>query len=145
MKRLLLIFILLSSLSLFAQFNFKYKPINPTPVTDISAITATTIYWVLADNVQPDKVIHFLVGYFATNAMNQLLSATEIPRILKIAAPITFWVGLSLMKEAFFDGSPDWNAFKAGMLECGISVISFQLTYTIQYKSRSASALIINN
>ena len=38
-------------------------------------------------------------------------------------------------KEVMLDGSPDWNDFKAGMLGCGISVISFQLTYTIQYKN----------
>ena len=145
MRKLLSIILLLSSLTLHSQnFDFKVKPVT-TPITDLSVLTATTVYWMYNEKPQPDKIIHFLFGYFATNAMYQIMEYTEFPRGLKIGVPIVVWGSLSLFKEVMLDGSPDWNDFKAGMLGCGISVISFQLTYTIQYKSRSASALIINN
>ena len=135
MKKIITIFtIIILSLSLQSQnFDFKVKPVM-TPITNLSVLTATTVYWMYNEKPQPDKIIHFLFGYFATNAMYQLLEYTELPRGLKIGVPILVWGGLSFMKEAMLDGSPDWNDFKAGMLGCGISVISFQITYTIQYK-----------
>ena len=137
-EKLLLTILLLISISCFAQqqqqFDFKYNPVNTTPITDLSVLTATTAYWVYSDNVQPDKVIHFLFGYFATNAMYQLLSFTKIPKGLKICTPILIFGGLSFMKEAMLDGSPDWNDFKSGMLGCGIAAISFNISYTIKYK-----------
>ena len=134
MKKLLLTLFLLLSISCYAQqFDFKYNPVNPTPITDISVLTATTVYWMYSDNVQPDKVIHFLFGYFATNAMYQLLSFTKLPQGLKICTPILVFGGLSVFKE-LADSTPDWNDMKAGMLGCGIAVISFNISYTIKYK-----------
>ena len=135
MKRLLLIFVLLFSLSCYSQqFDFKYKPVNPTPIMDLSVLTGTTAYWMLGEKPQADKIIHFLVGYFATNAMNQLLTLSDAPLAIRIGTPILVWSGISFMKEAMLDGSPDWNDFKAGMLGCALSTISFNITYTIRYK-----------
>ena len=134
MKRLILIIILFTAFSCYSQqFNFKYKPVNPTPIMDLSVLTATTAYWVYGENVQPDKVIHFLFGYFATNAMYQLLSFTDMPKGLKIGVPILVFGGLSVFKE-LSDSQADWNDMKAGMLGCGLSVISFNISYTIRYK-----------
>ena len=135
MKKLLLTLFLLLSISCYAQqFDFKYKPVNPTPITDISVLTATTVYWMYSENPQADKIIHFLVGYFATNSMYQLLTISDAPIVIRIGTPILVWSTISFMKEAMFDGSPDWNDFKAGMLGCGLSAISFNISYTIKYK-----------
>ena len=135
MKRLILILLLLTAFSCYSQqFAFKYKPVNPTPITDLSILTGTTGYWMLGEIPQADKIIHFLVGYFATNAMYQLLTISDAPLAIRIGTPILVWTGISFMKEAMFDGSPDWNDFKAGMLGCALSTISFNISYTVRYK-----------
>lgn len=134
MKKLLLLFLLLISISCYSQqFAFKYKPVNPTPITDLGVLTGTTVYWMLGDKPQADKIIHFMFGYFATNAMNQLLTVSDAPLAIRIGTPILVWTGISFMKEAMLDGSPDWNDFKAGMLGCALSTISFNISYTIKF------------
>jgi hypothetical protein len=110
------------------KFDFKAQPFI-VPTVDWSVLTATTAYWVYYDNVQPDKVIHFLFGYFATSAMNRLLQPLDLPKFMKVCTPVLVFGGLSFFKEVFLDGKPDWNDFKAGMIGCGISVVSFNLIY----------------
>ena len=129
MKKILLILLLLCSLTLSAQkFDFKVRTAVSHSV-DLTVLTATTAYWIYSDNVQPDKVIHFLFGYFSTKAMYYILEPLDLPKWLKLCTPIIVWSGLSLFKEIMLDGYPDWNDFKAGMMGCGISVISFNLIY----------------
>ena len=136
MRKLLFIILLISSLTLYAQkFDFKVKTATIHAV-DLSVLTGVTAYWIAGDNVQPDKVIHFLFGYFSTKAMYYILEPLELPRGLKIGTPILVFSGLALFKEYMLDSSPDINGdFKAGMLGCGISVISFNIIYTIRYKN----------
>ena len=131
MKKLLILFsILLLSLTLQGQTKSDFKVKSQiTHVVDLSVLTATTVYWIKSDNVQPDKVIHFLFGYFSTQAMYYILEPLDLPKGLKTFTPILVFGGLSFMKEAMFDGYPDWKDFGAGMLGCGISVISFNLVY----------------
>ena len=131
MKKILFILLLLCSLTLFSQtqkFDFKVRTAVSHTV-DLSVLTATTAYWIYSDNVQPDKVIHFLFGYFSTKAMYYILEPLDLPKGLKICTPILVWSGLSLFKEIMLDGSPDWNDFKAGMIGSGISIVSFNLIY----------------
>ena len=129
MKKILLILLLLCSLTLSAQkFDFKVRTAVSHSV-DLTVLTATTAYLIYSDNVQPDKVIHFLFGYFSTKAMYYILEPLDLPKWLKLCTPIIVWSGLSLFKEIMLDGYPDWNDFKAGMMGCGISVISFNLIY----------------
>lgn len=131
-KSLLTIILLAFTLSVSSQsFDFKIKPV--TPAIDLGVLTATTAYWMYADNVQPDKVIHFMYGYFATQAMNYLLAPLDIPKGLKICTPIIVFGGLAIFKE-LADSQADWNDFKAGMLGCGLASISFTFTYQIKYK-----------
>jgi len=133
MKKILLIILLLSSLTLQAQkFDFKVKA-QVTHVVDLSVMTAGAIYWIYADKVEPDKLIHFMYGYFATQAMNYILKPLEIPKYLKISTPIIVFGGLALFKE-FSDSQFEMRDFYAGMLGCGIAVVSFNLTFTIPYK-----------
>jgi len=127
MKRLLII-LLLSSLTLQAQkFDFKVKA-QVTHVVDLSVMTAGAIYWIYADKVEPDKLIHFMYGYFATQAMNYILKPLGIPKYLKISTPILVFGSLALFKE-FADSQFEMRDFYAGMLGCGVSVISFNLVY----------------
>ena len=130
MKKILFILLLLCSLTLHAQqkFDFKVKTAVIHSV-DLTVLTGVTAYWIAGDNVQPDKVIHFLFGYFSTKAMYYILEPLDLPKGLKIATPILVFTGLAAFKEMMLDGSPDWNDFKAGMYGCGISVISFNLIY----------------
>ena len=129
MKKILLILLILCSFTLQAQkFDFKVKTAVSHSV-DLTVLTATTAYWIYSDNVQPDKVIHFLFGYFSTKAMYYILEPLDLPKSLKICTPVIVWGGLSLFKEIMLDGYPDWNDFKAGIYGCGISVISFNLIY----------------
>ena len=131
---LVLIIVTISSQAQTPKFDFKYKPVNPTPIMDLSVLTGTTAYWMLGEKPQADKIIHFMFGYFATNAMYQLLTISDAPFTIRIGTPILVWTGISFMKEAMFDGSPDWNDFKAGMLGCALSTISFNVSYTVKYK-----------
>jgi len=134
MKKIILILLLLFTLTLQAQkFDFKAQPFI-VPTVDLSVLTATTAYWVYYDNVQPDKVIHFLFGYFATSAMNRLLQPLDLPIIIKVGTPILVFTSAAIFKEIFLDSSAEWGDFNAGMLGCAISVVSFNLTYTIPYK-----------
>ena len=136
MRKLLFIILLLSSITLQAQkFDFKVKS-QVTHSVDLAVLTATTAYWVAGDNVQPDKVIHFLFGYFSTQAMQYLLEPLELPRGLKIATPILVFSGLAAMKEWMLDGTPDINDFKAGIYGMGIAVVSFNVVYTIPYNHK---------
>ena len=130
MKKILFILLLLCSLTLQAQqkFDFKVKTAVSHSV-DLTVLTATTAYWIYSDNVQPDKVIHFLFGYFSTKAMYYILEPLDLPIFLKTCTPVLVFGGLALFKEVMLDGYPDWNDFKAGMYGCGISVISFNLIY----------------
>lgn len=131
MKKSILFLLILISVSLQGQsFDFKIKPV--TPAIDLGVLTATTVYWMYADNVQPDKVIHFMYGYFATQAMNYLLAPLDLHKGLKICTPIIVFGGLAMFKE-LADSQADWNDFKAGMLGCGLASISFTFTYTIKY------------
>lgn len=132
MKKLFTIILLAFTLSVSSQ-NFEFKIKTVTPAIDLGILTATTAYWMYADNVQPDKVIHFMYGYFATQAMNYLLAPLGMPKYLKIATPILVFGGLAFCKE-LADSQADWNEFKAGMLGCGLASISFTFTYTIKYK-----------
>ena len=132
MRKLLFIILLLSSITLQAQkFDFKVKT-QVTHAVDLTVLTGVTAYWITSDNVQPDKVIHFLFGYFSTQAMQYLLEPLELPRGLKIATPILVFSGLAAMKEWGLDGFPDINDFKAGMLGCGIAVVSFRIIFAIK-------------
>ena len=130
--RKLLLTILLSFLlcSSFGQgkFDFKVKT-AVTHSVDLAVLTGVTAYWIYGENVQPDKVIHFLFGYFSIQAMNYILEPLDLPKGLKIATPIVVFSGLAAFKEIMLDGYPDWNDFKAGMYGCGISVISFNLIF----------------
>ena len=129
MKKILFILLLLCSLTLQAQkFDFKVKTAVSHSV-DLTVLTATTAYWIYSDNVQPDKVIHFLFGYFSTKAMYYILEPLDVPKFMKACTPVLVFGGLALFKEVMLDGYPDWNDFKAGMYGCGISVISFNLIY----------------
>ena len=131
MKKILFILLLLSSLTLFSQtqkFDFKVRTAVIHTV-DLSVLTATTAYWIYSDNVQPDKVIHFLFGYFSTKAMYYILEPLDLPKGLKICTPVLVFGGLALFKEVLLDGYPDWNDFKAGMIGSGISIVSFNLIY----------------
>ena len=129
MKKILFILLLLSSLTLSAQkFDFKVKTAVSHSV-DLTVLTATTAYWIYDENPQPDKIIHFLFGYFATQSMYYILEPLELPKSLKICTPVIVWSGLSLFKEIMLDGYPDWNDFKAGMIGSGISIVSFNLIY----------------
>lgn len=133
MKKILLIILLLSSLTLQAQkFDFKAQSFI-VPTVDLSVLTATTAYWVYADKVEPDKVIHFLFGYFCTSAMNRLLQPLDLPKGLKIGVPVLVFGGLAVFKE-LSDSQFDKRDLYAGLLGSGISAISFNLTYTIKYK-----------
>ena len=78
------------------------------------------------------KDIHFLFGYFSTQAMQYLLEPLELPRGLKIATPILVFSGLAAMKEWMLDGTPDINDFKAGIYGMGIAVVSFKIVFTIK-------------
>ena len=136
MKKLLFIILLLSSLTLTAQkFDFKVKTAAIHSV-DLAVLTGTTAYWIAGDNVQPDKVIHFLFGYFSTKAMYYILEPLELPRGLKISTPILVFTGMALFKEFMLDSSPEMLDFKAGMYGCAISVVSFNLVYSIPYKHK---------
>ena len=138
MKKLFLLLVLVATLSLNAQqqkFDFKVKT-QVTHAVDLTVLTATTAYWIAGDNVQPDKVIHFLFGYFSTQAMQYLLEPLDLPRGLKIATPILVFSGLAAMKEWMLDGSPDINDFKAGIYGMSIAVVSFNIVYTIPYNHK---------
>ena len=138
--RKLFLSILLSFLlcALQAQkFDFKVKA-QVTHSVDLTVLTATTAYWIKSDNVQPDKVIHFLFGYFSTQAMQYLLEPLELPRGLKIATPMLVFSGLAAMKEWMLDGSPDLLDFKAGIYGMSIAVVSFNIVYTIPYNHKKA-------
>ena len=137
MRKLLFFILLLSSLTLYAQkFDFKVKT-AVVHIVDLTVLTATTAYWIAGDNVQPDKVIHFLFGYFSTKAMYYILEPLDLPRGLKIGAPIIVFSGLALFKEYMLDSSPDINGdFKVGMTGMAISVVSFNLVYSIPYKHK---------
>lgn len=88
MRKILFIILLLSSITLQAQkFDFKVKTAVVNSV-DLAVLTGVTAYWIAGDNVQPDKVIHFLFGYFSTQAMKYILEPLDLPRGLKIATPI---------------------------------------------------------
>ena len=130
MKKILFILLLLCSLTLQAQkFDFKVKTAVSHSV-DLTVLTGVTAYWIAGDNVQPDKVIHFLFGYFSTKAMYYILEPLDLPKGLKIATPIVVFTGLAAFKEMMLDGSPDWNGdFKVSMIGMGISIVSFNLIY----------------
>ena len=129
MKKILLILLLLCSLTLQAQkFDFKVRTAVAHTV-DLTVLTATTAYWIYDDAPQADKIIHFLFGYFSTQAMYYILEPLDLPKGLKVCTPVLVFGGLALFKEIMLDGSPDWNDFKAGMYGCGISVVSFNLIY----------------
>lgn len=137
MKKLLFIILLLSSLTLQAQkFDFKVKTAVIHSV-DLAVLTGVTAYWIAGDNVQPDKVIHFLFGYFSTKAMYYILEPLELPRGLKIGTPILVFTGMALFKEFMLDSSPDINGdFKVSMIGMAISVVSFNLVYSIPYNHK---------
>ena len=137
MRKLLFFILLLSSLTLHSQkFDFKVKA-QVTHAVDLAVLTGVTAYWITGDNVQPDKVIHFLFGYFSTKAMFYILEPLDLPRGLKIGTPILVFTGLALFKEYMLDSSPDINGdFKAGMYGCGIAIVSFNVVYTIPYKHK---------
>ena len=130
MKKILFILLLLCSLTLQAQqkFDFKVKTAVSHSV-DLTVLTGVTAYWIAGDNVQPDKVIHFLFGYFSTKAMYYILEPLDVPKFMKVCTPVLVFTGLAAFKEVMLDGYPDWNDFKAGMYGCGISVVSFNLIY----------------
>ena len=130
MKKILFILLVLCSLTLQAQqkFDFKVRTAVSHSV-DLTVLTGVTAYWIAGDNVQPDKVIHFLFGYFSTKAMYYILEPLDLPKGLKVCTPVLVFGGLALFKEVMLDGYPDWNDFKAGMYGCGISVVSFNLIY----------------
>ena len=129
MKKILLILLLLCSLTLQAQkFDFKVRTAVAHTV-DLTVLTATTAYWIYDDAPQADKIIHFLFGYFSTQAMYYILEPLDLPKGLKVCTPVLVFDDLSFFKEVFLDGKPDWNDFKAGMYGCGISVVSFNLIY----------------
>ena len=135
MKKLLFIILLLCSLTLQAQkFDFKVKS-QVTHSVDLSVLTAGAAYWVYSTTVEPDKLIHFMYGYFATQAMNYLLEPLDLPKGLKIATPIIVFGGLAMFKE-FADSQVEMRDFYAGMIGCGIAVVSFNLTFTIPYKQK---------
>ena len=98
------------------------------PTVDLSVMTAGTIYWIYADKVEPDKLIHFMYGYFATQAMNYLLAPLDIPKGLKIGVPILVFSGLALFKE-LSDSQFDKRDLYAGLLGCGIASVSFNLVF----------------
>ena len=129
MKKTIIILLLsLLSLTLQAQkFDFKVKS-QITHTVDLTVLTATTVYWLKGENVQPDKVIHFLFGYFSTQAMYYLLEPLDLPKGLKTFTPILVFGGLATFKE-LIDSKADWKDWNAGMLGCGVSVISFNLVY----------------
>ena len=133
MRKLLFIILLLSAITLQAQnFDFKVKS-QVTHTVDLTVLTGVTAYWITSDNVQPDKVIHFLFGYFSTQAMQYILEPLDIPKTLKIATPVIVFSGLALFKEYVLDSSPDINGdFKVGMLGCGIAVVSFRIIFAIK-------------
>ena len=136
MRKLLFIILLLSAITLQAQkFDFKVKS-QVTHAVDLTVLTATTAYWITSDNVQPDKVIHFLFGYFSTQAMQYILEPLDLPRGLKIATPILVFGGLAAMKEWMLDGYPDIKDFKAGIYGMSIAVVSFNVVYTIPYNHK---------
>ena len=138
MRKLLFNILLLSSITLQAQkFDFKVKA-QVTHTVDLTVLTATTAYWIAGENVQPDKVIHFLFGYFSTQAMQYLLEPLELPRGLKIGTPILVFTGLALFKEFMLDGYPDLMDFKAGIYGMSIAVVSFNIVYTIPYNHKKA-------
>ena len=135
MKKLLFLILLLSSLTLQAQkFDFKVKT-QVTHAVDLSVLTAGAIYWIYADKVEPDKLIHFMFGYFSTQAMNYLLEPLNLPRGLKISTPIIVFGGLALFKK-LSDSQFDKRDFYAGILGCGIAVVSFNLVYSIPYNHK---------
>lgn len=137
MRKLLFLILLLSSLTLQAQkFDFKVKS-QVTHSVDLSVLTAGAAYWIYADKVEPDKLIHFMYGYFATQAMNYLLEPLDLPRGLKIGTPILVFTGLALFKEFMLDSSPDINGdFKVSMIGMAISTVSFNIVYSIPYKHK---------
>ena len=138
MRKLLLTFLLSFLLcSSFGQgrFDFKVKS-QVTHAVDIAVMGGVTYYWLFDDAPQPDKVIHFLFGYFSTQAMQYLLEPLGLPRGLKIATPILVFSGLAAMKEWMLDGSPDINDFKAGIYGMGIAVVSFNIVYNIPYNHK---------
>ena len=138
MRKLLFIILLLSAITLQAQkFDFKVKA-QVTHAVDLTVLTATTAYWIAGENVQPDKVIHFLFGYFSTQAMQYLLEPLDLPRGLKIATPILVFSGLAAIKELMLDGYPDINDFRAGIYGMSIAVVSFNVVYTIPYNNKKA-------
>ena len=137
MRKLLFLILLLSSLTLQAQkFDFKVKTAVIHSV-DLAVLTATTAYWIAGDNVQPDKVIHFLFGYFSTKAMYYILEPLDLPIGLKIGTPILVFTGLALFKKFMLDSSPDINGdFKVSTIGMAISVVSFNLVYSIPYNHK---------
>ena len=119
---------LLSSLTLQAQkFDFKVKTATIHAV-DLAVLTGVTAFWIAGDNVQPDKVIHFLFGYFSTKAMYYILEPLDLPRGLKITTPIIVFGGLAMFKE-LADSQVEMRDFYAGMLGCGIASVSFNLVF----------------
>ena len=132
--RKLLLTILLSFLlcSSFGQgkIDFKVKT-AVTHSVDLAVLTGVTAYWIYGENVQPDKVIHFLFGYFSTQAMNYILEPLDLPKGLKIATPVIVFGGLALFKE-LSDSKFDAKDFYAGMAGCGIAAISFNIVFTVK-------------
>ena len=136
MRKLLFIILLLSAITLQAQkFDFKVKTAVVNSV-DLAVLTGVTYYWLFDDAPQPDKVIHFLFGYFSTQAMQYILEPLDLPRGLKIATPILVFSGLAAMKELMLDCYPDINDFKAGIYGMSIAVVSFNIVYTIPYNHK---------
>ena len=137
MKKLLFLILLLSSLTLQAQkFDFKVKTAT-IHAADLAVLTGVTAYWIAGDNVQPDKVIHFLFGYFSTKAMYYILEPLELPRGLKISTPILVFTSMALFKEFMLDSSPDINGdFKVSTIGMAISVVSFNIVYLIPYNHK---------
>ena len=132
MRKILFIILLLSAITLQAQkFDFKVKA-QVTHAVDLAVLTGVTGYWIAGDNVQPDKVIHFLFGYFSTQAMQYLLEPLDIPKTLKIATPVIVFSGLALFKEFMLDGYPDLMDFKAGIYGMSIAVVSFRIIFAIK-------------
>lgn len=128
MRKLLFLILLFSSLTLYSQkFDFKVKTAVIHSV-DLAVLTGVTAYWIAGDNVQPDKVIHFMYGYFATQAMNYLLEPLDLPRGLKITTPIIVFGGLAMFKE-LADSQVEMRDFYAGMIGCGIASVSFNLVF----------------
>lgn len=116
------------------KLNMNYPIIsNPTPGMDLAVIGGGVGYWMLGSKPQADKILHFWGGYFANNALQQLLNSVCVKKWVRIVIPPLIIGTLSYAKEQI-DAKPDYKDFRAGI--SGALLSSFNYTISFEIRDR---------